>query len=154
MNFKNSLCFKCFNCLYYNFQSEKPKEERIRLYKELNEINTADELTGFEKKLTDRFGALPLPAKDLLEIVRIKWLAISLGIEKILMKNDLLIATFVSNQDSPFYSSALFASILSNISRNHKKMKVRQRESKLILTIMAVGTVEEAIKVLNSLSGG
>ena len=128
--------------------------ERIRLYKELNEINTADELTGFEKKLTDRFGALPLPAKDLLEIVRIKWLAISLGIEKILMKNDLLIATFVSNQDSPFYSSALFASILSNISRNHKKMKVRQRESKLILTIMAIGTVEEAIKVLNSLSGG
>jgi transcription-repair coupling factor (superfamily II helicase) len=128
--------------------------ERIRLYKELNEINTTEELTGFEKRLLDRFGTLPPPAKDLLEIVRIKWLAVSLGIEKILLKNDLLIANFVSNPDSPFYSSSLFTSILSNIARQHNKMKVRQRESKLTLTIMAVRTVGEAIKVLNSLSGG
>ena len=71
--------------------------ERIRLYKEFNEIDTEESLDLFEKKLTDRFGPLPPPAVALLDIVRIKWLAVKLGIEKILLKNNLLIANFVSD---------------------------------------------------------
>ncbi len=48
----------------------------------------------FEKKLTDRFGKIPPPAEALLDIVRIKWIAVKLGIEKILLKNNLLISQF------------------------------------------------------------
>ena len=34
--------------------------ERIRFYKELNEIESEEALSAFEKKLTDRFGTFPL----------------------------------------------------------------------------------------------
>ena len=76
--------------------------ERIRLYKELNEIENEDSLLSFGKRLIDRFGPLPPPAVALLDIVRIKWLAIKLGIEKILLKNNLLIANFISDPDQHF----------------------------------------------------
>jgi len=124
--------------------------ERIRLYKELNEIETEEALSEFEKKLTDRFGMIPPPAKSLLEIVRLKWIATRLGIEKILLKNDLLMANFVSDPDSTFYKSSLFISVMSHINRFPDRMKMRQREAKLSLTIANVRTVEGAIKILTS----
>ena len=82
--------------------------ERIRLYKELNEIDSEEALCSFEKKLIDRFGNIPPPAEALLDIVRIKWIAVKLGIEKILLKNNLLIANFVSDPNSQFYQQLTF----------------------------------------------
>ena len=123
--------------------------ERIRLYKELNDINDEGSLGEFEKRLTDRFGPLPSPAKALMQVVRIKWISIKLGIEKILLKNNLMIANFVSDPDSSFYRSQTFLSVMSHINRFPQRMKVKQKESKLSLTISDVKTVDEAIMLLN-----
>ncbi len=125
--------------------------ERIRLYKELNEIETEESLLSFEGKLVDRFGILPPPARALLDIVRIKWIALRLGIEKILLKNDLLIANFISDPGSLFYRSSLFVSIMNYVNRHQKRMTVKQRESKLSLTISEIRTVELAIHALNGI---
>jgi transcription-repair coupling factor (superfamily II helicase) len=122
--------------------------ERIRLYKELNEINTQEALDEFSRRLTDRFGPVPGPAEDLLNIVRIKWLAEKLGIEKILLKNNLMIANFVSDHNSSFYRSQLFVSIMNHVNRRHKQMTMKQKESKLSLTVSEVRSVKAAIKVL------
>lgn len=122
--------------------------ERIRLYKELNEISDEAALGIFAKNLEDRFGTLPEPAAALLDIVTIKWLAVRLGIEKIMLKNDLLIANFVTNPDSPFYRSPLFASIMTYVNRFPGKMSVRQKETKLSLTIREIRTVQSAIHTL------
>jgi len=127
--------------------------ERIRLYKELNEIKDESELDGFEKRLTDRFGPVPPPANALLQIVRLKWIAVKLGIEKIMLKNDLMIANFVADPESSFYRSSTFLAIMSHINRFPQRMKVKQKESKLSLTISEVRTVEEAIRCLNGFLG-
>jgi transcription-repair coupling factor (superfamily II helicase) len=125
--------------------------ERIRLYKELNEFNSEEELILFENKLKDRFGDLPPQAEALLDIVRIKWVAIKMGIEKVLLKNNLLIANFISDQNSQFYRSALFVSIMNYVNKKPGKMHVKQRESKLSLTINNVTTVKSAIIMLNEI---
>ena len=125
--------------------------ERIRLYKELNEIGTEDELIMFEKKLIDRFGIMPPPAEALLDIVRIKWIAVKIGIEKILLKNDLLIANFVSDQNSRFYQSTLFVSIMNYVNRKQKQMKMKQKESRLSLTVSDVKSIKTAIQILNDI---
>jgi transcription-repair coupling factor (superfamily II helicase) len=125
--------------------------ERIRLYKELNEIGTEDELSNFEKKLKDRFGIIPQPAMDLLDIVRIKWIAVKLGMEKIVLKNNLLIASFISDQNSQFYRSALFVSIMNYVNRKQRQMNMKQKESKLSLTVSDVKSVKSAIRVLNEI---
>jgi transcription-repair coupling factor (superfamily II helicase) len=127
--------------------------ERIRLYKELNEIRTEDELLLFEKKLIDRFGNIPPQAEALLDIVRIKWIAVKIGIEKILLKNNLLIANFVSDNTSQFYKSELFVSIMNYVNRKQSRMKMKQRDSKLSLTIQNVGSVKSAILILNEMQG-
>ncbi len=125
--------------------------ERIRLYKELNEIESEESLLKFEGKLTDRFGIIPAPAEALLGIVRLKWLAVKLGIEKILLKNDLLIANFVSDSNSPFYRSRLFISIMNYVNSKSRRMSMKQKASKLSLTVNNVKTVNSAINVLNEI---
>jgi transcription-repair coupling factor (superfamily II helicase) len=125
--------------------------ERIRLYKELNEIENEAALQLFENRLADRFGPLPEPSVALLEIVRIKWLALKLGIEKILLKNNLLIANFISDPDSPFYRSQLFVSIMNYVNRHQNQMTVKQREAKLSLTIRDIKSVKSAIEILNNI---
>jgi transcription-repair coupling factor (superfamily II helicase) len=121
--------------------------ERIRLYKELNEIKNEESLKAFEQKLIDRFGKLPPPAEALLDIVRVKWLGTRLGIEKIFLKNDLLIAWFISDPASNFFKSSIFLSIMNYVSRQ-KKMQIKQKGDKLSLTIAGIKTVKAAIKVL------
>jgi transcription-repair coupling factor (superfamily II helicase) len=125
--------------------------ERIRLYKELNEIGNEDSLLSFEKRLIDRFGPVPLPAAALLDIVRIKWIAVKLGIEKIILKNNLLIANFISDPDSPFYKSSDFISIMNYVNRHQRKMSVKQKEAKLSLSISEIKSVKSAIQILQNI---
>jgi transcription-repair coupling factor (superfamily II helicase) len=125
--------------------------ERIRLYKELNEVTDEDSLSEFEKKLSDRFGTIPSAASALLDIVRLKWIAMKLGIEKILLKNDLLIAYFVADPNSHFYKSSLFISIMTYVNKKPKIMKVKQTGHKLGLTINDVGTVSTSIYQLKNI---
>lgn len=125
--------------------------ERIRLYKELNELETEESLSDFERKLTDRFGKIPPPAASLLDIVRLKWIAVRLGIEKIFLKNGLMIASFVSDKDSSFYRSTLFVRLMNYVSRRSGTMSVKQKESKLSLTIKNTPTVKDAIRILSAI---
>ena len=60
--------------------------ERLSLYTELNQVTNEEGLQHFEAKLVDRFGELPPQAVDLLNSVRIKWIAISIGLEKVVLK--------------------------------------------------------------------
>ena len=105
----------------------------------------------FEKKLVDRFGIIPPPAEALLDIVRIKWIAVKIGIEKILLKNNLLIANFVSDPNSQFYRSALFVSIMNYVNRKQKQMHMKQKAAKLSLTVSDIKSVKSAIGVLNEI---
>ena len=125
--------------------------ERIRLYKELNEIDSEESLFMFEKKLIDRFGIIPPPAEALLDIVRIKWIAVNIGIEKIMLKNNLLIANFLSDHESHYYRSSLFVSIMNYVNRNPKQMNMKQKASKLSLTVNGVISVKSAIRILNEI---
>ncbi len=125
--------------------------ERIRLYKELNDIDTEESLSAYEKKLTDRFGKIPPPAAALLDIVRLKWIAIRLGMEKIMLRNGLMIASFISDKDSAFYKSTLFVRLMNYVSRRSGVMSVRQKESKLSLTVKNITGVRDAIRMLTTI---
>ena len=126
--------------------------ERIRLYKELNEIESEENLDAFKQRIVDRFGAIPPAAEALLDIVRIKWMAVNLGIEKILLKNNLLIANFISDPESPFYKSRKFVSIMTYVSKWRNQMSMKQKESKLSLTVSNIPSVKTAIKILSEIS--
>ena len=123
--------------------------EKIRLYKELDAINEEKELTGFIEEMRDRFGPLPEEVVQLTYIVRLRWLAICLGFEKIVLKNGIMIAYFVMNQISGYYRSDRFAAILNFLQGEEKnRYKVKEQNDKLYVTIQNVRSVEEAYKIL------
>ena len=55
-------------------------KERLSLYQELSKVKTSIELVDFENKMKDRFGPLPEAALELLESMKLKWVATQLGI--------------------------------------------------------------------------
>jgi transcription-repair coupling factor (superfamily II helicase) len=126
--------------------------ERMSLYRELDNIETEEELLTFEKSLTDRFGPLPEQALDLTAVVRLRRIAITLGMERIVLKNGKMTCFFVANQSSPFYQSAVFTTVLGWIQSNHRRCKMAENKNKLSLTFDSVKKLNYAIEMLSSIT--
>lgn len=125
--------------------------ERLRLYRELDKIETEFELQGYENQLIDRFGSLPQQAGELLNVVRLRWLAISLGIEKLSLKNQKMIAYFVSNQDSLYYQSESFSKVLSYVQTHTHSSRMKEANDKLTLTFDQARSISQAIRLLEKI---
>jgi len=130
--------------------------ERLNLYTKLNQLKKEIELQKFEKELIDRFGELPLQAVDLLNSVRVKWIAISMGLERIVMKKGKLVGYFVADQHSAFYQSAAFTKVLQHVQSNPQKVTMKEKQTRnglrLLLTFDRITSVEIAMKALESFS--
>lgn len=107
--------------------------ERISLYRTLDNIETEEELKQFMHTLTDRFGEIPQQAEFLIDVVRLRWAAIKLGIERIVLKNKKMKCFFINQKDSPFYQSAIFTDILHWIQNNPNKCKMKEEKDRLTL---------------------
>jgi transcription-repair coupling factor (superfamily II helicase) len=126
--------------------------ERLALYKALTEVNNLEELEQYRLNLVDRFGELPNEAEELLNSVRLKWLGKQLGMEKIIIKSEKMICSFVEDQDNPFFQSSTFTSILQFVQVNHKKTKMYQKNEALRLSISNIGSIYDAINVLKPIT--
>ena len=124
--------------------------EKIRIYKELDSITKDKELEMFATKLEDRFGKMPPELVNLFDIVRIRHLGERLGFEKIIIKNGILIAFFISNPLSQYYRSKQFASIIEKISSGNT-FELKQNDSKLRVIARGIGSVRKAYDTLNTL---
>ena len=126
--------------------------ERLSLYTQLNSLKSEIELEVFERDLIDRFGALPLQVVDLLDSVRIKWLAITLGFEKIVLKQNKLIGYFISDQNSLFYQSDRFSKVLKYVQSNPKLCSVKEKQMRqglrLLMSFPNVSSVQDGLKAL------
>ncbi|GHT13586.1 transcription-repair-coupling factor [Bacteroidia bacterium] len=125
--------------------------EKIKLYREIDDLQSEESIAQFCKQLADRFGAIPEPTLELLNVVRLRQMGMRLGMEKIVLKNGIMVAFFVSNAESAYYQSPLFASILQNINTQPAQMKVKEQNNKLSLVAQKVSTVTEAMNVLQTL---
>lgn len=131
--------------------------ERLNLYNELSELKTEEELQQYEQRLIDRFGPLPRQAKSLLDSLRIKWIATDFGIEKIILKQNKMVAYFISDQQSTYYQSAKFKKVLSFVQQNPTLCKMKEKETRnglrLLLTFENIKTVKKALEVLSLMKG-
>ncbi len=125
--------------------------EKIRLYKELDTITNDAQLCKFIEGLEDRFGRLPEQLEQLTYVVRLRWVAIKLGFERIVIKNGIMLAYFVNNQNSPYYKTELFANILGYINNNPQKSRIKEQNNKLMLRVMGVDTMEKAYNIVNQM---
>ncbi|MEN6454622.1 MAG: transcription-repair coupling factor [Prolixibacteraceae bacterium] len=122
--------------------------ERMLLYRELDSLTTEENLHQFELGLNDRFGPMPASGRELLEIVRLRWIAIELGMERIILKNKKMICYFISDQKSPYYHSPAFTKVLHFIQKNPGKCRMKEKEGKLSLRFEPVETIASAKNLL------
>nr|WP_226913022.1 transcription-repair coupling factor [Flavicella marina] len=129
--------------------------ERLLLYKELGELETENSLKEFEKKLIDRFGEIPSQVEDLLDSVRIKWLAKQFGIEKLILKKKRMVGYFLSDQQSDFYNTPAFTDVLKFVQKNSKMCIMKEKETKnglrLLITFIKIDSVKKALTTLESI---
>ncbi|MDP4208955.1 MAG: transcription-repair coupling factor [Bacteroidota bacterium] len=125
--------------------------ERIRLYRELDNVENEEKLKEFEQHLIDRFGPLPLPTLELFNVVRLRWLAKQLGFEKIILKNGKMLIWFVANQQSPYYQSPIFGKIIHFVQKNPRLFQMKEAKNKLTMSSEPVETIEEALVLLNKI---
>ncbi|WP_459251434.1 transcription-repair coupling factor [Apibacter sp.] len=102
-------------------------EERFSLYQKLSEIKNEDELINFKNELIDRFGKLPKQTQELLKSVKLKWISKSLGFEKLLIKNGVLLAYFPMNAQSKYYQSDIFKKVLEFLQNNPSEASLKQK---------------------------
>ena len=125
--------------------------ERISLYTELDHIQNEEGLIRFTNNITDRFGQVPPQTEDLLNTMRLRWLARDLGFEKITLKHKVMTAYLVSNQESEYYQTDTFMKIIRFAGANQRRCKVKELNGKNIVYIDAVTNVGEALKVLRTI---
>ena len=125
--------------------------ERLKLYRELDSTKDEEALQAFESRLADRFGPLPRAAKELLNVVRLRWEAIRLGMERVKVKNGLMIVHFVGEENSPYYKSETFMALLQRVTRHPDRFVLKQHNNRLAMTVRNVKDVEDAYKTLQQL---
>ena len=129
--------------------------ERLNLYNELSTIKNEEGLQAYEQRLVDRFGELPIPAVDLMDSVRIKWLAKELGLERVILKQKRMIGYFVSDQQSEFYQTEAFTRVLKYVQRNPKTVVMKEKQTKsglrLLITFIRIDSVKTALNILQKI---
>lgn len=125
--------------------------EKIRLYKELDAIKDEKELEVFITEMEDRFGSMPEQVKQLVFVVKMRWLAIEFGFEKIVLKSGIMLAYFVSNNMSNYFKTSKFESILKFLQTQSKKYSLKEQNDKLFMRIDKVTSAGKAFDILNEM---
>ena len=123
--------------------------ERISLYRELDSMDNEEQLAAFRLQLEDRFGKMPEQSQQLLMVVRLRWLAIKYGVEKLVLKNGKMIAYLVSNPMSMYYQSEAFGKVLHYMATHPRKCQLREQNQRRSVVFEGVKSIEEAFLIFS-----
>lgn len=126
--------------------------ERMLLYRELDHLQSEEEVAEFRKRMIDRFGPVPREADELMCVVGLRRLGKSLGCEKIMLKQGTMQLQFVSNVNSPFYRSEMFSRVLAYATTHIQDCTLKEKNNKRYLRIRDIKSVEQAKNLLSFIS--
>lgn len=104
-------------------------DERLRLYTELDHIETEEGITAFAAALEDRFGSRPRVVEELFDGLRLRWIAKSLGFDRVTLKGGVLRCYFHKNAQSAYYESAVFDKLIKLLGTKGRVLNVQLKQS-------------------------
>jgi transcription-repair coupling factor (superfamily II helicase) len=125
--------------------------ERLTLYTRLDNCDNEEELQAFALELQDRFGSIPQQVEDLFDTVRCRRLAVELGFEKMLLKDDTLKCYFINKADSPYFESPIFHNILTYIQTKTNKARLKQTGKLFLLVVEDMGAMQKMVRFLSQM---
>ncbi len=127
--------------------------ERMLLYRELDGLESDDEVEAFRKRLEDRFGPVPAVGEELIRVVALRRLGRKLGVERVLLKTGRMSLFFVSNFESAFYKSNAFGRCIDYAATHIQRCELAEVNGKRRMVVRDVPDVATAVSVLNMIIG-
>ena len=125
--------------------------ERLNLYTKLDNIKEDEGLVTFKKDLEDRFGPAPKVVDDLIKSVKIRWLGIQLGFEKVLLKASAMKCYIKTEGNNEYIQSNRFGQILSFAREPSNKCKISEYRGKILLFVNDIPNIDQAFKLLEQI---
>ncbi len=125
--------------------------ERLSLYTRLDNCADEEALTTFHTELVDRFGPVPPPVEDLFITIRCRTMAVELGFEKLLLRNDTLRCFFVGNPESPYFQSDTFNAILRFLQVGTHLAQLKQVGKNGILVVSSIRSMSDLHAFLSAM---
>lgn len=125
--------------------------ERLSIYKDIDHCTDGDKLNALREQMIDRFGPIPLETQEVFNVVNLRLLARELGFEKIVLKNGMMTGYFISNQESPYFQSAIFSKVLHYVQTHPSNCRMKEGTGKLTLTFKNVKNVSAALSVIQEI---
>ncbi|MGN6803828.1 MAG: transcription-repair coupling factor, partial [Ginsengibacter sp.] len=125
--------------------------ERLSLYSRLDNCENEEELKALHSEMTDRFGPIPKEVEDLFTTVRTRKIALELGFEKLILKNDTLRCFFIANPDSAYFTSKTFERILDFIQTKTNKATLKQVGKNGILVVKDIHTMKGIFRFMQQM---
>jgi len=119
--------------------------ERLSLYTRLDACEDEDELKVFHAELVDRFGPIPRQVEDLFDTVRVRKLAVELGFEKLILKENTLRCYFINRPDSPYFESEIFNNILTYIQKQTNQARLKQTGKLFFLVVSDLSSMQDLL---------
>ena len=130
-----------------------PQEnERITLYRELDNMETDDQVEAFEERMQDRFGKIPDMASELIRIVPLRRTARRLGIEKLVIRQTRMHLFLVGEENVAYYQSPAFGRLLNYVQQNPKRCNLSQKNGRRSIIISNITSVSSALTVLRTIT--
>ena len=130
-----------------------PQEnERITLYRELDNMETDQQVEAFEQRMVDRFGKIPEMASELIRIVPLRRTARRLGIEKLVIRERRMHLFLVGEENKAYYQSPAFGRLLNYVYSNPKRCNLRQKNDRRSIIIDNVTSVTAALEILRTVT--
>jgi len=126
-------------------------QERLNLYKDLDNVEGEEQLLEFGSQLADRFGPLPHQAEGLFDVVRIRWKAREAGLEKAILKSGKLIGHFPLQESSHYYESKRFGDVLEFVQRHHRICQLKEMQGRIVLTVDGIDDIRQALILLEGI---
>ena len=129
--------------------------ERMLLYRELDGLSDEVQIKAFRDRLIDRFGPLVPEAEELIRVIPLRQLGRRCGVERIVLRQSAMTLYYVSNDASPFYRTACFSRIFSQITAmaSAGRCSLSNHPGKYYVRFKGITSVAEAEQLLRQLLG-
>jgi transcription-repair coupling factor (superfamily II helicase) len=123
--------------------------ERLGLYNQLDNVKDEQELKLFQESLKDRFGELPKEVLDLIETVKLRWIAEKIGLERLTLKAGAMKGFFPAKDD--YYQSDNFGKVIQFIASGQKNVRLKEINKKQLIIFEEVRSLPKAMELLGKL---
>ena len=117
--------------------------ERLNLYKRLDQMSFKEAQQSFIKELKDRFGEIPLETVELIKTLKLREIAKKIGFEKLIIKQGKMVGKFTTAHPS-YFESDTFTQILSYIKKNKSGVYLKEKNQKLMMTFENIKSINDA----------